>query len=58
MKYVGKEHALHLKQTLEKDYTVTKEWDGIVLSFNFANRVGTFATALLRAGKDLKVFFW
>ena len=25
MKYVGKGHALHLKQTLEKDYTVTTE---------------------------------
>ena len=24
--YVGKEHALHLKQTLENDYSVTTEW--------------------------------
>ena len=27
-KYVGKEHVLHLKHTLEKNYTVTEEWDG------------------------------
>jgi hypothetical protein len=28
VKYVGKEHALHLKQVLEQDYTVTTEWKG------------------------------
>ena len=28
VKYVGKEHALHLKQALEQDYTVTTEWKG------------------------------
>ena len=28
MKYVGEEHALHLKQTLEENYKVTLEWDG------------------------------
>ena len=28
VKYGGKEHALHLKQTLEKNYKVTTEWDG------------------------------
>ena len=28
VKYVGKEHALHLKQTLEENYKVTTEWDG------------------------------
>ena len=28
VKYVGKEHALHLKATLEDDYIVTMEWDG------------------------------
>ena len=28
MKYVGKEHALHLKQTLEGNYKVTIEWGG------------------------------
>ena len=25
VKYVGKEHAMHLKQTLEENYTVTTE---------------------------------
>ena len=28
IKYDVKEHALHLKQTLENDYPVTTEWDG------------------------------
>ena len=28
VKYVGKEHALHLKSTLEDNYGVTTEWDG------------------------------
>ena len=28
VKYVGKEHALHLKQALEQNYTVKTEWDG------------------------------
>ena len=28
VKYVGQEHALHLKQTLEKNYKVTTKWDG------------------------------
>ena len=28
VKYVGEEHALHLKQTLENDYSVTTEWEG------------------------------
>jgi hypothetical protein len=28
VKYVGKEHALHLKATLEDNYGVTTEWDG------------------------------
>ena len=27
VKYVGEEHALHLKQTLEENYKVTTEWD-------------------------------
>ena len=26
VKYVGKEHALHLKQTIGDNYTVTLEW--------------------------------
>ena len=28
VKYVGEEHALHLKKALEADYTVTTEWEG------------------------------
>ena len=28
MKYVREKHALHLRKTLEEDYTVTTEWDG------------------------------
>lgn len=28
VKYVGEEHAKHLKDTLEENYTVTTEWDG------------------------------
>ena len=28
VKYVGKEHALHLKATLEEHYKVTNDWEG------------------------------
>jgi hypothetical protein len=28
VKYVGEEHALHLKAALEKNYTITTEWEG------------------------------
>ena len=28
VKYVGKEHADHLMQTLEEDYTISHEWEG------------------------------
>ena len=28
VKYVGEEHVLHLKCTIEENYTVTSEWDG------------------------------
>ena len=28
VKYVGKEHALHLRDVLEKQYKVTKDWSG------------------------------
>ena len=43
VKYVGKEHALHLKQTLEENYTVTTEWDGrryigITLDWDYKRR--------------------
>ena len=27
VKYVGKEHTIHLKKTLEENYNVTLEWD-------------------------------
>ena len=43
MKYVGKEHALHLKSTLEDNYGVTTEWDGkryigITLDWDYERR--------------------
>ncbi|KAL7490093.1 hypothetical protein ACHAW6_016101 [Cyclotella cf. meneghiniana] len=43
VKYVGKEHALHLKEALEQDYTVTTEWDGrryigITLDWDYERR--------------------
>ena len=28
IKYVGKEHALHLLKTLEVDYKITTDWEG------------------------------
>ena len=28
VKYVGEEHAIHLKNTIAENYTVTTEWDG------------------------------
>ena len=28
VKYVGKEHALHLKNTIEKHYKLTCDWTG------------------------------
>ena len=43
VKYVGKEHALYLKHTLEENYTVTEEWDGkryivITLDWDYKGR--------------------
>ena len=43
VKYVGEEHALHLKQTLENDYSVTTEWEGkryigITLDWDYERR--------------------
>jgi hypothetical protein len=43
VKYVGKEHALHLKQTLEENYKVTLEWEGrryigITLDWDYKRR--------------------
>ena len=40
VQYVGKEHALHLKQTLEHHYKVTTKWDerryiGITLDVDY-----------------------
>ena len=43
VKYVGKEHALHLKATLERDYKVTNDWTGnryigITLDWDYERR--------------------
>ena len=43
VKYVGKEHALHLQHTLEHHYKVTKDWSGaryigITLDWDYDNR--------------------
>jgi len=43
VKYVGEEHTLHLKQTLEENYKVTLEWDGqryigITLDWDYKHR--------------------
>ena len=43
VKYVVEEHTLHLKQTLEENYTVTIEWDGkryigITLDWDYTRR--------------------
>ena len=43
VKYVGKEHALHLKQTLDENYKVTTEWYGrryigITLNWDYKRR--------------------
>ena len=32
IKYVGKEHALHLLKTLEVDYKITTDWEGTKIS--------------------------
>ena len=43
VKYVGEEHAIHLKKTMEENYTVTTEWDGrryigITLDWDYKRR--------------------
>lgn len=43
VKYVGKEHAMHLQQVLEKTYTVTNDWTGtryigITLDWDYKRR--------------------
>ena len=43
VKYVGEEHAIHLKNTIEKNYTVTTEWylgfQGQALSLCYISKV-------------------
>ena len=43
VKYVGEEHALHLKETLEQNYKVTTDWTGnryigITLDWDYKQR--------------------
>ena len=43
VKYVGKEHALHLKAALEENYTITEDWTGgryigITLDWDYEKR--------------------
>ena len=43
VKYVGEEHAIYLKNTIEENYTVTTEWDGwiyigITLDWDYKRR--------------------
>ena len=43
VKYIGEEHAMHLKKTLEVDYAVTTEWNGaryigITLDWDYKRR--------------------
>ena len=43
VKYVGEEHAIHLKNTIEENYTVAKEWEGqryigITLDWDYKRR--------------------
>ena len=43
VKYVGKEHALHLKQTIEENYGVTTDWVGaryivIIIEWDYSNQ--------------------
>ena len=60
VKYVGEEHAFHLKKTLEEDYAVTTEWNGsryigITLDWDYKRRqVHLFMSKYVE--KALKVF--
>ena len=43
VKYVGKEHVLHLKQAIEENYGVTTDWEGtqyigITIDWDYSNR--------------------
>ena len=51
VKYVGEEHAIHLKKTLEEDYTVTLEWNG-------ARYIGITSTHLLNELLTLCIYWW
>ena len=44
VKYVREEHGIHLKNTIEENYTVTTEWDGrryigIMLDWDYNRRL-------------------
>ena len=43
VKYVGQEHAQHLMDALQEDYTISKEWDGtrylgLTIDWDYKNR--------------------
>ena len=43
VKYVGEEHAIHLKATLKEHYTITTKWEGkryivITLEWDYKQR--------------------
>jgi hypothetical protein len=53
MKYVGKEHAQHLKNTLEEHYKLTCDWTGtryigITLDWDYKKTTGASVEAKLR----------
>ena len=65
VKYVGKEHALHLKQTLTADYAVTTEWDGkryigITLDWDYKRRQVHLSMPgyIQKAIKQFQLGFW
>jgi hypothetical protein len=44
VKYVGKEHAMHLIESIKKTYTLTKDWTGniycgISLEWDYINQI-------------------
>ena len=53
VKYLIKEHTLHLKEALENKYTVTKDWEGKLL-YNARSMEPKFLMTLnsLAAGAD------
>ena len=38
VKYVGEEHAKHLKATLEEHYKLTCDWTGLTLDWDYKRR--------------------